>query len=152
MRVDLSSRSYSFAFVPNVKGFVSAADLHENCESYLQNLCGEAADFTKLDQSHPSGLTRYVLMRDFPSLFHLPLAMPSVAAMTSICAILLRFRRSRVGVCPKSFLGLVHPSLSILARVPVRRLCGSGSEDLTTNHPRTNYFVVRHFAEDWFVC
>jgi len=69
MRVDLSSRSYSFAFSPNVKGLFSVADLHENCEAYLQNLWGEAVDFTTLKQSHPSGLTRDVLMRDFPSLF-----------------------------------------------------------------------------------
>jgi len=41
MRVDLSVRSYTFAFAPNVKGLFSAADLHENCEAYLQKLCGE---------------------------------------------------------------------------------------------------------------
>jgi len=69
MRVDLSSRSYSFAFAPNVKRSFSAAELHENCESYLQNVCGEAVDFTALEQSHPSGLTRDALKRDFPSLF-----------------------------------------------------------------------------------
>jgi len=58
MTVDLSSRSYSFAFAPNVKGLFSAADLHENCEAYLQNLCGEAVNFTTLEQSHPSSLNR----------------------------------------------------------------------------------------------
>ena len=37
MGVDLSSRSYSFAFAPNVKGLFSAADSHAICEAYLQN-------------------------------------------------------------------------------------------------------------------
>jgi len=46
---------------------------------------------------------------------------------------------------PPRFFVLVHPlGLSFHARVPVRRLRGSGAEDLATNHPWTNYFVVRH--------
>jgi len=69
MRVDLSSRGYNFVFAPNVKGWFSAAYLHEICEAYLQNLCGKAVDFTTLEQRHPCGLIRDILMRDFPSLF-----------------------------------------------------------------------------------
>jgi len=69
IRVDLSPRSYSFAFAPNVKGWFTAADLHKNCEAYLQNLCRKTVDFTMLDQIHPSGLFRYFLMKDFPSMF-----------------------------------------------------------------------------------
>ena len=47
--VGMSSRRYSFACAPNVKGLFTGSLFHENCESYLQNLCWEAADFTTLD-------------------------------------------------------------------------------------------------------
>ena len=52
-----------------MKGFFSAAVLRENCESYLQNLCGEAFNFVTLKRSHSSLLTLDVLMTDFASLF-----------------------------------------------------------------------------------
>ena len=65
----MSSRSYNFALAPNVKGWFSAADLHENCETYLPNLCGKAVVFTTLEERQPCGRNRDVLMRDFPSFF-----------------------------------------------------------------------------------
>ena len=65
MVVDLSSRCYSFAFAPNVKELFSAADLHENCEAYVHNLCGEAVDFTTFEQRHPSGLNMRRLSEGF---------------------------------------------------------------------------------------
>jgi len=56
MLVDLTPRNNSFACAPNENGLFSAADLHENCVAYQQNLCWEAVDFTTLEQRNPSGL------------------------------------------------------------------------------------------------
>ena len=94
--LDLSSRSYSFAFASKEKGLFSDADLHENCESYVQNLCGEAVDFTTFEQGHPSGITLDNLMRDFHLCFHLPLALPCVDPMTLRYLFPLRFGRRRI--------------------------------------------------------
>ena len=46
---------------------------------------------------------------------------------------------------PPTFLRLgTPPGLSHQARVPVRRLYGSGAENLATKHPLSNDFVLRH--------
>ena len=69
MRVDVSSRTYCFGFAPCTMGSFSAAELEQRPEPYLQQLCGEVADFTTLERSHPSHLNQVVLMKEFPSSF-----------------------------------------------------------------------------------
>ena len=69
MRVDLFSRSYSFAFAPSRVGSFSPAELHEGKEPYLQNLCVEVAALITVAQPRPWELNRGVLMDECPSLF-----------------------------------------------------------------------------------
>ena len=69
MKVDLSSSSYCFAFAPSTIGSFSAAALRETREPYLQQLCGEVADISTLQMSHPKELNKEVLMGEFSPLF-----------------------------------------------------------------------------------
>jgi hypothetical protein len=73
MRFDISSRTYSFAFVPDVVGSFFALELQEGSVLYLQRLCGEVVDFNAVEPSYPSDLDPDVLMKEFPSLFSVSL-------------------------------------------------------------------------------
>jgi len=69
MRVHVSSRTYCFGFAPGTVGSFFDKELKPRPEPYLQQLCGEVADFTTLERNHLSHLNRAVLMKIFPSLF-----------------------------------------------------------------------------------
>jgi len=69
MRVDVASRTYCFGFAPGKTGSFADEELKPRPEPYLQQLCGEAADFTTVERNHPSQLNRAMLMEEFPSLF-----------------------------------------------------------------------------------
>jgi len=69
MRVDVSSRTYCFGFAPGTVGSFADEELKPRPELYLQQLCGEVADFTTFERNHPSQLNGAVLMEEFPSLF-----------------------------------------------------------------------------------
>ena len=69
MRVDLSSRTYCFAFASSSVGSFCVDELQEGEKPYLQHLCGEVAGFTTLAQPRPKDVDRGVLMDEFPSLF-----------------------------------------------------------------------------------
>jgi len=69
MRIDVSSRTYSFAFAPNVVGSCLNAESLENHDVFLQHLCGEVVWCNARPLNHPSDLSPEILMEDFPSLF-----------------------------------------------------------------------------------
>jgi len=50
-------------------GSFSDEELEPRSEPYLQQLCGELANFTTLKRSHPNHLNQAVLMKEFHSLF-----------------------------------------------------------------------------------
>ena len=69
MRIDVSSRNYSFAFAPNIVGLCFNAESLENNDDFLQRLCGEVVGCNARAQNHPSDLSPEILMEEFPLLF-----------------------------------------------------------------------------------
>jgi hypothetical protein len=67
MRIEVSSRTYSFAFAPNVVGSFFNAESLDNSDVFLQRLCGEVVDYNARQQNHPSDLSPEILMKEFPS-------------------------------------------------------------------------------------
>ena len=69
MRVDLGSKTYSFAFSPTCVGSFSPKESENRDKPFLQHLCAEVVNITTLMPGHPKGLERDVLLAEFPSLF-----------------------------------------------------------------------------------
>jgi len=69
MIIDVFSRTYCFGFAPCKVGSFSVEELEPRPEPYLQQLCGEVANFTTLERKHTSHLNQAVLMKEFSSLF-----------------------------------------------------------------------------------
>ena len=67
MRIDVSSRTYSFAFVPNIVGSCFNAESLEIKDEFLQRLCGEVVGCNARAQNHPSDLSVEILMKEFHS-------------------------------------------------------------------------------------
>ena len=67
--IDVPSRTYSFAFAPNIVGSCLNAESLENNDEFLQRLCGEVVGCNARAQNHPSDLSPEILMEEFPSLF-----------------------------------------------------------------------------------
>jgi len=57
MRIDVPSRTYSFAFAPNVVGSCLDTESLENNDVFLQRLCGKVVDCNARAQNHPSDLS-----------------------------------------------------------------------------------------------
>ena len=69
MRVELDSKTYSFAFAPTCVGSFSAKGSNRRDEPFLQVLCTEASNITTSPSTQQMGLDRDVLVAEFPSLF-----------------------------------------------------------------------------------
>jgi hypothetical protein len=69
MRVELHSKTYSFAFAPTCVGSFSAKGSDNRDEPFLQVLCTEASDITTFPSAQQIGLERDALVAEFPSLF-----------------------------------------------------------------------------------
>ena len=68
-RVDVSSRTHCFGFAPCTVGSFFDEELEPRPEPYLQQLCGEVANFTTLERNQPNHHNQAVLMKEIPSLF-----------------------------------------------------------------------------------
>ena len=100
MRMDLFSRIYRFAFALNTVWLLSPAELHEGKEPYLQHLCVEVADLTKVTQARPNDRNRGVLMDEYPYLFSTSSALLSALHMILNYLILRLFGHHLTGVRP----------------------------------------------------
>ena len=69
MRVELHSKTYSFAFAPTCVGSFSAEGSDNRDEPFLQVLCTEASNITTLAPTQQLALERDALVAEFPSLF-----------------------------------------------------------------------------------
>ena len=69
MRIDVPSRTYSFAFAPNDVGSCLNAESLENNDEILQRLFGEVVDCNARAQNYSSDLSPEILMGEFTSLF-----------------------------------------------------------------------------------
>ena len=66
MRVDVCSRTYSFAFALSRMGSFSPANSEEGEEPFLQQLCANIANLTTITEAHPNELEWDSLKAVFP--------------------------------------------------------------------------------------
>ena len=83
MRVDLCSRTYTFAFAPSRVGLFSPAESKEGDEPFLQQLCTDVANITTVMHVLPKDLEWESLKAEFPPYSLLLSARPSVLPMIS---------------------------------------------------------------------
>ena len=69
MGIDVSPRTYSFAFAPYVVGSYLNAESLESNDEFLQRLCDEVVGCNARAQNYASDFSSEILMEEFPSLF-----------------------------------------------------------------------------------
>jgi hypothetical protein len=69
MKVDVCSRTYSFAFAPGKIGSFSPTNSEEGEEPFLQGLCADIFNLTTVAETRPKGLEWDSLKAEFSPLF-----------------------------------------------------------------------------------